>query len=249
MYSHNPNSEGASQLAAALGIRRIRETGSTYVGRPGKIVINWGSSRIPDHIRGSRLLNAPDAVAMCSNKRSFFNQIAWNGENVRVPENTTDQNEAMRWVLDGGVVCARTVLSGHSAEGLVILESGIDFVAAPLYTRYIKKTEEWRIHVFEGRVIARQQKLKRNDFDGEVNWRIRNHDNGFIYAREVEEPHQDIVDQAVAAVAAIPGLDFGAVDVIWNQQQGRAYVLEINTAPGLSGQTVTDYANAFLRYV
>jgi D-alanine-D-alanine ligase-like ATP-grasp enzyme len=37
-------------------------------------------------------------------------------------------------------------------------------------------------------------------------------------------------------------LDFGAVDVIWNEKQQRAYVLEVNTAPGLEGQTVDDYA-------
>lgn len=249
LYSHNPNSEGAAELAAALGIRRIRAEGSTYVGRQGKTVINWGASRLPAHIMGSRVLNLPEAVGRCSNKRSFFQEIARADENVRLPEWTTDRDEAMRWVLDGGVVCARTVLSGHSAKGLVILEPGVDFVAAPLYTRYVKKTEEWRIHVHEGAVIAKQKKLKRNDFDGEVNWRIRNHDNGFIYAREVAEPHQDIVAQAVAAVAAIPGLDFGAVDVIWNQQQGRAFVLEINSAPGLSGQTVENYATAFRRYL
>lgn len=246
IYPHNPNSEGAAELAAELGIRRIRQEGSTYVGRAGKTVINWGSSNLPAHVRGSRILNSPEAVATCSNKRTFFQTV----RDVRVPEFTTDQQTAMRWVLDeGAVVCARTVLQGHSAEGLIILERGVDFVAAPLYTKYVKKTEEWRIHVFEDRVIAKQKKLKRNDFDGEVNWRIRNHDNGFIYAREVAEPHQDIVDQAVAAVACIPGLCFGAVDVIWNQQQGRAYVLEVNTAPGLSGQTVTDYADAFRPYL
>lgn len=250
IYPHNPNSEGAAELAAELGIRRIRQEGSTYVGRAGKTVINWGSSNLPAHVRGSRILNSPEAIAACSNKRTFFQTVDnRDGPAPRVPEWTTDHQVAMRWILDGNVVCARTVLQGHSAEGLIILERGVDFVAAPLYTKYVKKTEEWRIHVFEGRVIAKQKKLKRNDFDGEVNWRIRNHDNGFIYAREVAEPHQDIVDQAVAAVACIPGLCFGAVDVIWNQQQGRAYVLEVNTAPGLSGQTVTDYADAFRPYL
>ena len=44
-------------------------------------------------------------------------------------------------------------------------------------------------------------------------------------------------------------VDFGAVDVVWNQQNGQAYVLEINTAPGLAGQTITSYANAFRRFL
>jgi D-alanine-D-alanine ligase-like ATP-grasp enzyme len=48
----------------------------------------------------------------------------------------------------------------------------------------------------------------------------------------------------VAAVAAV-GLDFGAVDIIWNQTQDRCYVLEINTAPGLCNTTCQKYAEAF----
>jgi glutathione synthase/RimK-type ligase-like ATP-grasp enzyme len=46
------------------------------------------------------------------------------------------------------------------------------------------------------------------------------------------------------AVAAL-GLDFGGVDVIWNERRQMAYVLEVNTACGLEGQTVNDYAEAF----
>ena len=45
------------------------------------------------------------------------------------------------------------------------------------------------------------------------------------------------------------GLDFGAVDVIWNEHESKAYVLEINTAPGLEGSTVEDYKEFFNRAV
>ena len=51
---------------------------------------------------------------------------------------------------------------------------------------------------------------------------------------------------ALAAMVA-SGLDFGAVDVIWNSRRLEAYVLEINSAPGLQGQTVENYAAAFRR--
>jgi glutathione synthase/RimK-type ligase-like ATP-grasp enzyme len=45
------------------------------------------------------------------------------------------------------------------------------------------------------------------------------------------------------------GLDFGAVDVIWNERQQRAYVLEINSAPGLEGTTIDDYVRYFGRQI
>ncbi|MNY81884.1 hypothetical protein D3C86_2236870 [compost metagenome] len=40
------------------------------------------------------------------------------------------------------------------------------------------------------------------------------------------------------------GLDFGAADVIWNDHRKQAFVLEVNTAPGLTGTTLEKYAKA-----
>jgi hypothetical protein len=90
-----------------------------------------------------------------------------------------------------------------------------------------------------------QRKARTRDVpDDEVNWKIRNTAGGFIFAREGVTPsnvHPDVLYQAQRAIAVIPGLDFGAVDVIWNRSRGGAYVLEINTAPGLEGTTLTRY--------
>jgi hypothetical protein len=40
-------------------------------------------------------------------------------------------------------------------------------------------------------------------------------------------------------------LDFGAVDLIWNENQNVVYVLEVNTAPGMEGTTLENYCDAF----
>jgi D-alanine-D-alanine ligase-like ATP-grasp enzyme len=90
-----------------------------------------------------------------------------------------------------------------------------------------------------------QQKKRRHDHDN-PNWQVRNHANGFIYARSDVNPPAAVLDAAKKALAAT-GLDFGAVDVIWNQHAGRAFVLEINTAPGLEGTTVEEYKEFFKR--
>jgi hypothetical protein len=150
------------------------------------------------------------------------------------------------------VVC-RTILNGHSGAGIVIAANRNELVRAPLYTKYIKKNAEFRLHygnhpnAYLELIAAQQKRRNRHVPNDQVNWQVRNHTNGFIYAREgVEVP-------AAAATAAqqafmASGLDFGAVDVIYNERQGRAYVLEINTAPGLEGQTLTDYANFFNQF-
>lgn len=119
---------------------------------------------------------------------------------------------------------------------------------APLYVKYIKKQQEYRVHVFNGSVIDVQRKMRRTDTPTEeVNWKIRNHSNGFIFGREGVELPTSATDMCVAAVQAI-GLDFGAVDVIYNERSDTYYVLEVNTACGLIGTTLDKYKTAILEY-
>lgn len=249
----NPNSEGAKELSKALNIKRIKREGSAYVGRPDKVVISWGNSQaLPGGVNRSRVLNKPEAVAGVTNKLRFF-ELCRGRETPRIPEFTTSRDTVHQWLEAGRKVVARTVLNGHSGAGIVILEgAGVDIPNAPLYTVYVPKKEEWRIHVFRDgdnlTIIDQQRKIRDPNFAGIPDWNVRSHDNGFIFAREVNPPDPDVLTQALRALE-ITGLDFGAVDVIWNAQNRAAYVLEINSAPGLVGQTVESYANAFRKFV
>ena len=60
-------------------------------------------------------------------------------------------------------------------------------------------------------------------------------------------PPEGIVEQAKRSVIEA-GLDFGAVDVIYNVHHKKAYVLEVNTAPGLEGTTLEVYARAISNF-
>ena len=252
IYAHNANSAGAKALSDALGVRRIRAEGSRYVGAPGKTVINWGSSSIPDHVRGSSIINRPEVISRVTNKLDFF-RLCESAGAPRIPEFTTNTQTVRRWLMDGHKVVVRRVLNGHSGAGIEILEGeGVDIPQAPLYTVYVPKKEEWRLHVFrnggELTIIDQQRKIRDPNYEGVPDWNVRSHANGFIFAREVAPPHPDVLTQALKALD-VSGLDFGAVDVVYNQQKGQAYVLEINSAPGLVGTTVERYADAFRRFV
>jgi hypothetical protein len=156
-----------------------------------------------------------------------------------------------------GLTVVRHKLTGHSGEGIELCDAA-ELPDAPLYVKYIPKEQEYRIHVGKSllsnqsdavnnepfKIIAVQRKARRHDVpDSEVNWKVRNHANGFVFARQNVSAPNSVLDAARAALDA-SGLDFGAVDVILTKQ-GKAFVLEINTAPGLEGTTVTDYANFF----
>lgn len=243
-------SRSGAALANALGVRQIRLAGSSIHRQRSKTIINWGNSgsNLPPQGLGSGhyVLNPTVLVSDAADKLRTFNVLG--SSNTRIPEYTTEYEIAYDWMdEDSSVkVVERHQLSGHSGAGIVIAED-VDALSdsAPLYVKYIKKQDEYRIHIMDGQVIDVQRKARRSDVpDEDVNWQVRNHQNGFCYMRENVNPDTDVVVQALNAIEAL-GLDFGAVDVIWNAHQNKAYVLEVNTACGLEGTTLERYKVAF----
>lgn len=252
---YRQGSKGAKALATALGGKVLKLEGSKYLFRTGDVLINWGNTEYA----GGALLNPPASLKAATNKKNFFLTMTEKGCSDVIPRYWVNRNDIPD---DAFPVVCRTVLAGHSGDGIVIADTAADLVHAPLYVEYVKKQDEYRIHI--GRkghtytdggyghqpvpepvyvVIAKQRKARRHDVEN-PNWQVRNHQNGFIYAREGVNPPEAVTEAAKRALRAT-GLDFGAVDVLWNAKELKAYVLEINTAPGLEGQTVTDYATFF----
>ena len=157
---------------------------------------------------------------------------------------TTEKEIANDWIQQGKTVVARATLVGHSGAGITIHNTPTDLPTVSLYTQYVKKTFECRIHVFKGRVIDAQIKRKTRDAEKNDPY-IRNIHTGWVYCREGFTVDDRASTLAVAACQAV-GVDFGAVDLIYNQHYNQYYILEVNTAPGLEGTTLTNYANAFI---
>lgn len=228
-------------------IRRVFTDGA-YRPNAGSIIVNWGNSNPPETWNNGlgTVLNHWDRVAVATNKLRCFQKLAEGGtDGFSIPRFTSDRAVASNWITgDRVTVVARTVLNGHSGAGIVLADKETELVQAPLYVEYIKKKKEFRVHVCLGKVIDIQEKRLRKDFEGEKNSKIRNHGNGWIYAREQIEEPKNLRTSAVAVIAKL-GLDFGAVDIIYNEKQDCCYVLEVNTAPGLEGSTVDSYAQSF----
>lgn len=242
---YKQGSKSAKALADALGGKVLKLVGSKFRPRAGDICINWGSTQEykPEYLRYEGFYNLPCNVKAASNKLKFFQLMKEDNAEI-IPEFWTNPDDIPDEAFP--VVC-RTVLAGHSGAGIVIADDRGGLVVAPLYTKYIKKKDEYRVHCGkqgeEFVVISLQRKARREGFE-EPNWQVRNHSNGFVFVRGDVNPPAPVIESAFQALRAT-GLDFGAVDVIWNDKSKRAYVLEINTAPGLEGQTVQDYANFF----
>lgn len=237
---------------SAVNIRKLRsDDSSAFRGRAGDIIINYGNRSAPaERFGAAHVLNPQSALNNAANKLNALNTMQQAG--VSVIPFTTDPTVARGWAAGGQVVYRRAILNGHSGEGITVLTSDnlSEIGNAPLYTRGIGgQRREWRVHVFDGVITHVQVKRRRNGYQTDPNYRedIRNHHTGWIYATENINPSQAVLRNAVRAVQAM-GLTFGAVDVISHRDS--AWVLEVNTAPGLQAETtMTAFVNAINVYV
>lgn len=247
LYRHDGASQGGKLMARALGVRIIRPEGSAFSGGKGKVVINWGTSNFPYELRGAHIENKPEAVGNATNKRSFF-ELARESGGVPIPEFTTRKAEALDWLRNNRMVFARNRLTGSGGEGIIELSTPDDIgpiADGTLFVEYVRKKHEYRIHVADGRALDVQEKKKKKDVPAEeVNYRIRNLANGFVFCRGDADPPEAVTQAAIEAVR-VCGLDFGAVDVVYNTHHNRVAVLEVNTAPGVEGTTAVKYFEHF----
>lgn len=216
---------------------------SSFRGRRGDIVINYGNRSASAEVFGQAVvLNNQASLNNAANKLNALTVMRDAG--VSVIPFTTSREQAASWAAQGEVpVYARTVLNGHSGEGIQVCgpdSVGPLFPQAPLYTKGITgRRREWRVHVFNGVITHVQVKRRRNGYQDDPTYRedVRNHSTGWIYATENINPSDAVLRNAVAAVSAM-NLNFGAVDVI--SKNDDAWILEVNTAAGLQADTTLD---------
>lgn len=242
-------SESAKVLAQALGYRRVAKN-SKFKARAADTIINWGSTELRCSVKPqTTILNKPEAVENAANKVIAFQKFTQHG--VPTFEWTTSKEQAYEYHLDGRTVYCRTLVKSCSGRGIVVIEPDNDitfaeFPNAGLYTIAVEgKRREWRLHVFQGNIIATQKKKRRHGFDHDrVNANfVRNLDSGWVFCTENVTASEQTQNAAILAVEAL-GLDFAGVDIITQGEE--VYVVEVNTAVGLSSPTVISaYVESF----
>lgn len=196
----------------------------------------------PERVRGRPFFRLTAGLDKATQLKRF------NDANVPCPEFTSDRATAVAWIRDGSAVMCRTLLRASEGRGIVVAETEEQLVNAPLYTRYVPKKQEYRVHVLNGEVIDVQQKKKRAGFEAERNTKIRNLANGYVFCRDgIVEPN-NLRSVAIEATRSL-GYSLGAVDIAYNVKREQLVVLEVNANPGMQGTTLENYANAILRGV
>ena len=233
------------EIARGICAKLLREDSSYSIA--GKLVLNWGKSDaegLPGYADAT-FLNTPSAVSIASSKIATLGLI---GEEFSVAC-TTEHATACAWAEHGGVM-GRDLDRGYGGRGITVYAQGDTIGTHRFYTKYFKARDEYRIHVGKKTdgtyaVIDCQRKSLRQDDQrpDTPQFAVRNHENGFIFERGVDVPA--IVKAVSMGAISTIGLDFGAVDIKHNASSNEVKVLEINTAPGLTGTTLENYINFF----
>jgi len=159
---------------------------------------------------------------------------------------TMQRQEAQEWAGAGVPVICRTLTRASEGKGIVIAETPEAVVFAPVYTQYKKKKKEFRVHIFQNKVVQVLEKRKRKEFEGERETKIRNTANGYVFCSNgVVEP-MGIRELALAA-SKVTNSDFRGVDIGFNEKLNELFVIEVNSAPGIQGSNVARYIEAIVK--
>lgn len=185
------------------------------------LYFNYGVSDEP-HLElpqlQAQLVNPPRAIRISTDKIASYK--AFQKAGVPTCEFVTRYEDVPKnWEY---VVC-REVVNGRNCEGILITHRFDIVKGNPLYTRFFKHTEEHRIVVYKGAVVARYMKtnLKRGMYDLQL-----------MQAYGYEE-----VDRIAIAAARAVGLDYAGVDILHDGTCGKSLCLEINSGPLLTDES------------
>jgi len=179
-------------------------------------------------------------------------QYKWFAEQgLSALEFTTDSEEAFRWcTIDKKTMVGRRFLNSSCGKGIVIEEpDSTNFtMGLPVYTVYKKKKREFRVHVFQGTVVSVVEKRKKKDWADQRDTKVRNLANGYIFCQSVTNEPEGLRELALAAAKVSPS-DFRGVDIGYNEKNNGLFVIEVNSAPGITGANIAKYVQGITQNV
>lgn len=215
-----------------------------YVASSNERIINWGNSSFRGNQKPDATnvicLNSAAAVQRSINKIHFFQCL--DEAKLPIPEWTTDADVALKWIKQNRKVFCRAQIAGRDGRGIVVASTPAELIVAPLYTKLVPSTREYRVFVFRTQAIYNLTKMARPTAD--LARLARTRENGWFYSMHQSVPFaaQELAVQVREAL----GLTFCAVDILFNAKTGKFTALESNSAPGTRPSSRAALIDAFL---
>ena len=241
IFCSNKRWGGARNLAKLIGVLYPRKENAASA-KPD-VVVNWGSPPSIPWSAKTKVFNKAENIKAAVSKLSSLTKLKELG--VPCLEFGTDAS-VLRAKHPESILVARTLTSSTGGKGIVIIRPEDVVVPAPLYTVYARKRAEYRVHVVGDETFIQQKKKKLSQppemtADQQL---IRSHDNGWTFVvnniTATDAERAQLIALGKQAVKAL-GLDFGAVDIVQRRTSGKFLVCEVNTAPGISGDSTLGF--------
>lgn len=244
VFPYSSRSLSARSVAKEMNGLTLKREGSQYQYRTGDVIINWGCYGVPSTLPVS--FNQPSAVRIVCSKVRTYQALASAG--VPTVEWTTSHVEARNWLNSGFTVFHRAVDSGARGVGITVLSPDSIYETLPsggFFTKRIAARREFRVYCVRDQVTTILEKRQRLGVD--ANPHVRSYENGYVFCRNHRSPVDvdSFTQTSLAALQAV-GLDFGGIDVLL-KDNGAINVLEINSAPGITGTAIKELCVAFKR--
>ena len=206
-------------LANALGCKRNQND---------DIIIRYGKA---DYRKSRIEINKSEAINLARHK--FNSLCVFKSMGISVP-NFNLHFEQLKFPILG------RKFYHHGGKDIQVIKSKDDFIECDYYIEFLPVQKEYRVHVFNQECISISRKV-----DGDENVFCRNYATGWRF-KEVRIYPNEIESLAKSSVKVL-GLDFGAVDIIISNS--KAYVLEVNTAPGIIQKRAELYATKIKQFI
>jgi glutathione synthase/RimK-type ligase-like ATP-grasp enzyme len=203
------------------------------------VVLRWGSTEQFSKLNSRLELNTLEAVTNASNKRMMMAKlVAANIPTPKVLFDLSDPEIVDDFRNDAGFFYVRG--SNQEVRYDDTLKSGDLYITKPLEN----KRREYRVHVFNGEVIAIYEKVPNEE--GTVIFKAH---NCSFQLRTIEACRLRPEDYQVCinAVNSL-GLLFGGVDLLRDKDQ-QVFVSEVNSAPALNSTNIDRYVSKITEYI
>lgn len=222
-------------------LRTELESNGVRVGSGGNAVVCWGAGYSG---------NLPSLNGKTGSMDKYQQFVAMRGAGVPTPL-FFPGNVSTEAVRSYPLLARKKHHHGGTDIMLILQKEDLALrraAGAEFFVQYIPRMCEYRVWIYRRRHLGTYQKVLRHP---EQYTKVGcNFDNGFAFdLARIETVPRAAIDASMAAVDSL-GLDFGAVDVLMGTDH-KAYVLEVNTAPGVEGprQGFAGLVNHVVRWV
>lgn len=280
---------GATDVTGKALETKLGITGGREKPKGKELVIGWGAKTKEDVDLGkTAVLNHPNNIRRNRNKFKTLGLLK--DANVAVADFVSAEKvkAEIGKKVSLPLVGRTNYHQGGKGFWLCLTKSHVENAireGAQYFQNYIDIVDEYRVHVFRGKVIHAQKKVRRNNMeeayvkqhadkikDYAQKGDVKIDENTLKYAlQRVAKEHQNadmivrsnrrgwkfsniklspnkakekaLIDVSISALGPI-GMDFGAVDCCLDSD-GKAWIIEINSGPGLEGKTFEAYLARF----